>query len=205
LKPYFEEDGIVIYCGDCREVLPSLNGEADVDALITDPPYGLGIAAQLFTGARKRMERRDWDSSTFSGIGEILRYGGIQVIWGGNYYALPPSRLWLCWYKPDAPPSMAHCELAWTNLDGNTRLLSHSIAATNGERVGHPTQKPEAVMRWTINEAAPNCRTVLDPFCGSGTILKAAKDLGRRALGIDIEEKYCEIAAKRLSQGVLQF
>jgi site-specific DNA-methyltransferase (adenine-specific) len=179
-----------------------------VDSLITDPPYGCGYAANPIVGKGKSESNHAaqlWDFEAFREIEMILRFGKTQVIWGGNYYALPPRRRWLCWYKPDAPPSMAHCELAWTNLDGNTRLITHSIAATNGERVGHPTQKPEAVMRWTIQQTAPDAKSILDPFCGSGTTLKAAKDLGMRAIGIEIEERYCELAAKRLSQEVFQF
>ncbi len=176
------------------------------DALVTDPAYGIGFAAQPTNYQRAKGHKpEEWDDETFAEIDMLLKFGESQVIWGGNDYKLPLSRGWLCWYKPDAPPSMAHCELAWTNRDANTRLIIHSIAATNGERVGHPTQKPEAVMRWTIQQTSAECRQVLDPFAGSGTTLIAAKNLGKSAIGIEIDEKYCEIAAKRLSQEVLQF
>jgi len=125
------------------------------------------------------------------------------VIWGGNYYALPPSRGWLSWFKPDAPPSMANFELAWTNRDCNARQISHSISATNGERVGHPTQKPERVMRWTIEQAG-NPATILDPFMGSGTTGVAAMQLGRKFIGIEIEPKYFDIACKRIEDAQRQ-
>lgn len=94
--------------------------------------------------------------------------------------------------------------MAWTNQDRNARLITCTISATNAERVGHPTQKPLAVMMWCLNQF-PNAHTILDPFMGSGTTLVAAKQLGRRCVGIEIEEKYAEIAAKRLEQEMLPF
>lgn len=203
MKPYYEESGITIYHGDCREILPSL---PKVDAVITDPPYGIGFAAQPTKWQRRHGEIAvSWDDTTVSSDVLMLpSIASVVAIWGGNYYPLPCSRGWLTWFKPDAPPSMGSVELAWTNQDQNTRQISHSISATNGERIRHPTQKPLAVMKWTMTQLPP-MELVLDPFMGSGTTLRAAKDLGRKAIGIEIEEKYCEIAANRLRQEVLQF
>lgn len=110
-----------LYLGDCFALLDEL---PRVAAVVTDPPYGLGIAKQLFTGARKRMGRENWDDAPVSGLDLIRALGTVQVVWGGNYYALPQTRGWLSWFKPDAPPSMAHFELAWTNLDKNARQIS---------------------------------------------------------------------------------
>jgi DNA modification methylase len=202
-KPYYDDGhGIVIYHGDCRTILPHL---PKVDLVLTDPPYGIGFAAQPTTGQRKRGQKPEsWDDMTFRGVDSILSAGHDCIIWGGNYYSLPTRRGWLCWYKPDAPPSMGSFELAWTSREQNTRQISWSIAATNQERVGHPTQKPLAVISWCLS-FFPEANTIIDPFMGSGTTLRAAKDLGRKCIGIEIEEKYCEIAVKRLSQEVLSF
>jgi DNA modification methylase len=202
ITPYYEEDGITIYHGDCREILPYL---PKVDLVLTDPPYGIGFAAQPTKWQRAKGKAPEtWDDSAFDGIADILGMGTVQIAWGGNYYSLPPSRGWLCWYKPDAPPSMGSFELAWTNQDRNSRLITCSISATNAERVSHPTQKPLAVLLWTLNQFA-ECQTILDPFMGSGTTLVAAKRLGRKAIGIEIEERYCDVAIDRLRQDVLPF
>ena len=125
-------------------------------------------------------------------------------IWGGNYFSLPVSRGWLVWVKPDANGTIGKAELAWTTEDRIIYYISHSIAATNAERNGHPTLKPLRVISWSLG-LFPDSQTILDPFAGSGTTLRAAKDLNRKAIGIEREEKYCEIAALRMSQEVLQF
>lgn len=200
MKPYYEEAGITIYHGDCREILPTL---PKVDLVLTDPPYGIGFAAQPTKWQRLAGKTAEsWDDITVDGLLEICSIGRIQVIWGGNYYPLPPSRGWLCWYKPDAPPSMASFELAWTNQDRNARMFNCSISQTNPERVGHPTQKPLALIAWCLSQF-PDVKTCIDPFMGSGTTLVACKKAGIQCIGIERKEKYCEIAAKRLAQGVL--
>lgn len=139
MTPYYEHAGITIYCGDSREVLPTL---APVDIIHTDPPYGISFAAEPTKWRRRAGHKaEDWDNETIADLAALLAIGKIQIVWGGNYYPLPSSRGWLCWAKPDAPPSMGSFELAWTNQDRNTRLITHSISATNAERVGHPTQE----------------------------------------------------------------
>jgi len=189
-------EGVEVWFGDCREVLPTLGR---VDAVVTDPPYGISFAAQPTKWQRRAgMVAVGWDSSTIDDLHLILLHGTIQVVWGGNYYPLPPSRGWLSWFKPDAPPSMGSVEFAWTNQNRNSRQISVSISATNAERVGHPTQKPLAVMLWTLREFE-NAWTILDPFMGSGTTGVAAVKLGRRFIGIEIDEGYFNIACRRIS------
>jgi len=200
--PYYESEGITIYCADNARVLPSL---PPCDLLLTDPPFGIGFAAQPTTGQRKRGQAREsWDDAPAEEWTLLLarKLCERQIIWGGNYFGLPRSRCWLSWYKPDAPPSMGNVEYAWTNLDQNSRQIEQSIAATNAERVGHPTQKPLRVMGWALQQAG-EVRTILDPWMGSGTSLVAAKLAGVRAIGIEANEEYCKLAVRRLAQGVL--
>lgn len=208
MTPYYEHGGVTIYHGDCLGVLEHLAphyGERLFDLLLTDPPYGIGFAAQPTKWQRRAKQQPEgWDDSTAGERVAMARsMARRQIIWGGNYYDLPPSRCWLSWYKPDAPPSMGDVEYAWTNLNQNSRQISHSISATNRERVGHPTQKPEPVIMWALTQAPQNVRTVLDPFMGSGTTLVVAKRLGKSCVGIEREERYCEIAARRLQQEAL--
>jgi site-specific DNA-methyltransferase (adenine-specific)/modification methylase len=185
-----------LYLGDCMQLLSTL---PHVDAVITDPPYGIGFAAQPTDYQRLRgMQPAEWDNAPVADLSAVLERGRVQLVWGGNYYPLPPSRGWLCWFKPDAPPSMAHFELAWTNQDKNSRMIVHSIAATNGERIGHPTQKPLRVMQWSLDQAGPDVQTVLDPFMGSGTTGVACVDMGRRFIGVEINPAYFQMACDRI-------
>lgn len=180
--------------GDCREILPTLG---KVDAVVTDPPYGIGFAAQPTKWQRRAGQAPEaWDDQTVD-LSAVIGHADISVIWGGNYYSLPPSRGWLSWFKPDAPPSMASIELAWTNRNANARQITCSIGATNAERVGHPTQKPLAVMLWTLRQI-DEASTILDPFMGSGTTGVACVKLGRKFIGVEIEPKYFDIACKRI-------
>lgn len=181
-----------LYCGDCMEVLPTLG---KVDAVITDPPYGLG---KRLSGGR--MKNPEWDlyAADTSILPDVP-----SIIWGGNYFPLPPSRCWLVWFKRDSAKTMADCELAWTSFDSNAKVFDWTIAATNAERVGHPTQKPLALMRWCIEQAG-NPQTILDPFMGSGTTGVAAVQLGRSFIGIEREPKYFDIACRRIEQAVAQ-
>lgn len=193
-----------LYLGDCYEVLGQLGS---VDCVVTDPPYGIGFAGQPTKWQRRAGHApKAWDDKPAEAIAEIAALGARQAVWGGNYYPLPPSRGWLSWFKPDAPPSMASFELCWTNLDQNARQIVHSIGATNAERVGHPTQKPRAVMEWTLQQIGAT-GLVLDPFMGSGTTGVACANLGHPFIGIEIDERYFEIACGRIeaaqSQGRL--
>lgn len=201
-RAYYDRCGVTIYHADCRHVLPFLGR---FDLLLTDPPYGIGFAAQPTNYQRAKGQKREtWDNDTVEEwlIGMARAKAERQIIWGGNYYELPRARCLLSWYKPDAPPSMGNVEYAWTNLNQNSRQISHSISATNAERIGHPTQKPLRVIAWTLQQAG-DVQTILDPWAGSGTTGVAAKSLGKGAVLIEREERYCEIAARRLAQDVL--
>lgn len=198
-------EGVVLFNADCREVLPTLGR---FDAVVTDPPYG--IASLWKVGSEKHgwkkakseaVIRNEWDKEPppkelFDAIRSMSK---TQVIWGGNYFNLPPSRCWLVWNKPERNFSLAEAELAWTNIDAVVRVIDASRSEFG--RV-HPTQKPITVMRFSIDKAGG--KSVLDPFMGSGTTGVAAVKLGRQFTGIEIEPKYFDIACRRISEALKQ-
>lgn len=204
-----------LYLGDCMDILPTLD---KVDAVITDPPYGIGIdramAASSGTKSGGMMAKKGvyiasgWDDAPMSlELAELIIGKGNQVIfWGGNYYGLPPSQCWLVWDKR-VNGNFADCELAWTNMKKPVRkfewMWNGMLRQGQEERNGHPTQKPLALMAWCI-EQAENPQTILDPFMGSGTTGVAAIQMGRKFIGIEREPKYFEIACKRIEQAVAQ-
>jgi DNA modification methylase len=194
-EPYRRKEVIgdaTLYLGDCRDILPTLGR---VDAVVTDPPYGLAEKLQGGTWGKK-FAGADYDWDARAPAAEM--FGNVpSIVWGGNYIRLPPSRCWLVWYKRDAVPTMASCELAWTNFDANARVFDWTIAATNAERVGHPTQKPLALMKWCLG-FLPDAHTILDPFMGSGTTGVACAKMGRRFIGIERDERYFDIACDRI-------
>jgi site-specific DNA-methyltransferase (adenine-specific) len=204
VKPYYDCDGITIYHGDCREILPTL---PKCDLLLTDPPYGLG--ERLHNGGTwstnpiyDAMLEWDLDPVDINLLSMFISLCEKSIVWGGNYFPLPVSRRWLAWKKINTMPTMADFELAWCSFDGNAKQYE-AIRNPDGKRV-HPTQKPLALMRWCLS-FAPDAKTILDPFMGSGTTLVAAKREGRKAVGIELEERYCEAAVKRLQQAVFDF
>ena len=208
-KPYYEHAGIVIYNADCREILPHL---PKVDLVLTDPPYGIGACnrsdggvGSIASGSRF-YGRESWDLIPIEQgtIDLAISLAKDRIVWGGNYYSLPPSPCWLVWDRMQRDFTFADAEMAWTNLKKAVRLYSFSRGQLVAEGKLHPTQKPLSLMVWSIRHSGTS-GLILDPFMGSGTTLVAAKLLGRRAIGIEIEEKYCEIAAKRLSQEVMDF
>lgn len=214
--PYYDEEGITIYNADCRQVLPFLQR---FDLLLTDPPYGILNLESGETKAVRKSPRASgsgklknrmintadfaWDSYAPSvGVLEAMRdIADTQIIWGCNYFELPPCRGVLVWDKCQPWENFSQVELAWTNLERPAAIFKHDKSNIDGKV--HPTQKPSALMKWCIGLAGDAVETIVDPFMGAGTTLVAAKLEGRKAVGIEISEKYCEAAAKRLAQKTL--
>jgi site-specific DNA-methyltransferase (adenine-specific)/modification methylase len=201
----------VLYLGDCLEVMPTLG---KVDAVVTDPPYGIGAYSTGKMGGgvlakQSTYDATDWDdkAASIEQIQMMRQYSDWQIIFGGNYFNLPPARCWLIWDKENGNNNFADCEMAWTNLDKAVRLvrwLWHGMIRKGDDVREHPTQKPEGVMRWCINHLPDNAQTILDPFMGSGTTGVACVNLGRKFIGIELEEKYFDIACKRIDQAQRQ-
>lgn len=193
-----------LYLGDCSEVLPDLS---KVDAVITDPPYGINVGSMSMGTGKKAtgFARFDWDSQAPGEqlIRALLNSANVSIIWGGNYFSLPPSGCWLAWDKVQKF-SGADLELAWTNLTKPTKAFRMSrIEAYGSIQKQHPTQKPVELMSWCIDQAG-NPHTILDPFMGSGTTGVAAIQMGRRFIGIEKELTYFDIACKRIEQAAAQ-
>lgn len=184
-----------LYLGDCREIIPAL---LPVDAVVTDPPYGIGFGRKHTKwSANRGTVLGEWDTEA-SDVAFLTDLAKDVIIWGGERFGLPVHRGWLAWVKPDAPPTFSSMEFAWTNREKPARHIVHSISATNAERVGHPTQKPVRVMEWCLGFL--EAQTVLDPFMGSGTTGVACARLGRKFIGIEIEPRYFDIACERIKR-----
>ena len=203
-----------LYLADCRDVLPTLSR---VDACVTDPPYGIGADKNLRANKRHgaaAVASRDygfgtWDSQPVDPalLNQAIGMAAEAIVWGGNYFELPPSSCWLVWDKDNGDNGYADCELAWTNLPIAVRKIKwrwmgmlQQVMADKEERV-HPTQKPLEVMRWCLSFVTG---TVLDPFMGSGTTGVACARLGRRFIGVEIEPRYFDIACRRIEQAQRQ-
>ncbi len=206
-----------LYLGDCREILPLL---PKVDAVVTDPPYGIGVDATMHkqsgskhgkaAAAKRSYDLTDWDSSPPDKelIDLLLSKAGNSILFGGNYFELPPSRCWLVWDKENGGNAFADAEMAWTNLEKPVRLKRHlwnGMLRKGGEERGpHPTQKPLEVMVWCLEQLPRDSVTILDPFMGSGTTGVACAKLGRKFIGIELEQKYFDIAVKRIDDAYRQ-
>jgi len=209
IRPYYEADGITIYHGDCLDILPQLD---KVDLVLTDPPYGI----ERFKGVEKETSGVFAKKGTFKNASKwnnlkpdgallykIRDAGKYQVIFGGNNFDLPTSEYFIIWDKKQGMPNFARCEYAWVSPNSKipAKIFEYPITKLNHSRWNHPAEKPLPLIKYIINLFEGKADgLILDPFMGSGTTLVAAKQLGRKAIGIEIEEKYCEIAVRRLGQ-----
>lgn len=202
-----------LYRGDCRDILPTLGR---VDAVVTDPPYGINMAGG-FSGAggfsapiKRREYEGSWDSNRPSAdlFLSILSAANDHIVWGGNYFSdlLPVSQKWLFWDKLQTMPTFSDGELAWTSLSGSSTKKfvynGNGLHAKEKDRE-HPTQKPIQLMQWCLG-FLPTAETILDPFMGSGTTGVACVNLGRKFIGIEMEQTYFDIACRRIEQAYKQ-
>jgi site-specific DNA-methyltransferase (adenine-specific) len=199
VKPYYQDKWVKIYHGDCREILPQL--DVKVDLVLTDPPYGITDA--------------EWDKVPSREIfSEIFRISERQIIFGGHFFNLPTRDGWIIWNKMPFLKTGNQAELIWTsflkknqivdfryagNVIGNTNKPDYRI-----KRVDFTSQKPIAFIEYLIKTFTVEGDLILDPFLGSGTTVIACKKLNHCAIGIEIREECCEIAAKRCSQEVME-
>lgn len=190
-----------LYLADCMDVMPHLGS---VDAVVTDPPYGIGITKSNRLAVSRGMGGKNWDDEPIGPdvIAQMRGMSEYQIIWGGNYFDLPPTRAPLVWDKNNAGRDFADFELAWTNIDMVARRIILRPMNMDGGKV-HPTQKPIQVMQWCLG-FLPSSQTILDPFMGSGTTGVACVKEGRSFIGIELDEEYFEIACKRIKEAYAQ-
>ena len=214
MKPYYQDEWVTIYHGRWQDIPFPLF----FSLVLTDPPYGIK-RDKGFTGhggfgkpiARRKYDN-NWDGDRPSGedLRKLAAMGENAIIWGGNFFAdlLPRSTHWIFWDKMQTMPSFSDGELAWTNIKrksvAKVTIQWNGLLGRESGRF-HPTQKPLKLMEWCIDRYSAKGDLIFDAYAGSGTTGRAAKNLGRHCIMVEMEEKDCEIAAKRCAQEVLEF
>lgn len=209
--------------GDCLELMKQLPDKC-IDLVLTDPPYGIGqdkdqerksgYKGKRQLGVRKGYGFSNWDNEVPNKeyFEQMMRISKNQIFFGGNYFAhlIPPSSCWIVWDKDNGANDFADCELAWTSFDTAIRKFKWKWHGMLQEQMGkhkefrqHPTQKPVKLFEWILSKYSKETDIILDPYAGSGTTGRAAKNLGRPFILFEKEPSYCEIANKRLEQEVL--
>lgn len=189
-----------LWLGDCKAVLPML-APGIADAVVTDPPYGIGITRSHRLATSRGMGGGTWDDEP-ADMSWLLPMNLPAIVWGGNYFDLPPARGFLVWDKNNAGRDFADCEQAWTNLDMVARRIIQQPMNMDGGKL-HPAQKPIRVIKWCL-DFLPDARTILDPYMGSGTTLIACIRTGRNGIGIERDPKYFDLACRRVEREVSQ-
>ena len=219
-EPFYADEWVTIYHGDSREIMPHLK---PFDLLLTDPPYGINLGiegkctkerrAQVRASSSRKAQCIDWpdDWDDQPAPPEMIQAARAlckrQIIFGGNFFDLPPTSCLLVWDKDNGNSSFADGEVAWSNLKGAVRIKRHrwhGMLRKGNEAKMHPSQKPLEVMAWALKQAG-EVQTVLDPWMGGGTTLRACKDAHVHCVGIERERKYCEIAVDRMAQTTMGF
>ncbi|MFA7218857.1 MAG: DNA methyltransferase [Dehalococcoidales bacterium] len=210
MKPYYEENGIKIFCRDCMDAMKEMPDKA-FELAIVDPPYGININNNM--GRRKGDKASDykkvkWDDKPPSAeyFKELFRVSKNQIVWGANYFTMPPTKCFIVWRKPQISEqvSFSMCEYAWASFDATSKEWIGMSA--EDDRI-HPTQKPVALYKWLLKNYAKKGDRILDTHLGSGSSAIAAYDMGFELTGYEIDKDYFEAATERIkrhmSQGVL--
>lgn len=197
-----------LWLGDCREVLPTLDR---IDAVVTDPPYGIDFeysGGMTASGGWHQFEKIGWDQHRPDKevLLLLLTHSKHQIIWGGNYFTdiLPPTMQWLIWDKGQRDFSLGDFEMAWSSQQRGSRIIAYSRAQALRDGKEHPTQKPIAVMAWCLKQLPSNCRTIFDPYMGSGSTGVACVILGKCFFGCELEPRYFDIACRRIEAAYRQ-
>ena len=200
-----------LFLGDCLDIMPTLG---KVDAVVTDPPYGLGIDGQKESvcrnpkQSRKGYDFKGWDATAPVAhvFDSIFLMSDAQIIWGGNYFQDKIHKIgrgWLIWDKGQHGLTMSDGEAAYCSLDKPLRIFTKNRAALLSDGAAHPTQKPVSLMKWCL-EQLPDAQTILDPFMGSGSTLVACAKMGKSGIGIELDETYFDIACRRIEEAYRQ-
>jgi DNA modification methylase len=207
-------EDIILYHADCMDIIPKISTLFDFDAIVTDPPYGLGEKVVDGKQMGRLLAKRDnqmnkmceWDKTAPQGIiDSLLKLLKPTIIWGGNYFQLPPSRQWLMWDKGNSMRNRSFAEgemaWAWCSFDGNLRIKTYNplLESLNNKKY-HPTQKPLEIMNWCLSKLPKDCKVVFDPFMGSGTTGVAAIKAGMKFIGIEKDKDYFDVAVKRIKE-----
>lgn len=187
-----------LYCGDCNDIIPTLS---KVGAVVTDPPYGINISNNPI---RHKYKKKEWDKNPLNKeqIELLFKHSTYQIIWGGNYFDIPPCKGFFIWDKVQPENfSLAMCEMAWTNIPKPAKIFKFRVI---GYEKVHPTQKPVPLMEWCINKLPSEVNSILDPFMGSGTTGVACAKLGKKFIGIEQDKEYFDLACKRIDDAYKQ-
>jgi site-specific DNA-methyltransferase (adenine-specific)/modification methylase len=201
-----EKENYTLYLGDCLEIMSELE---QVDAVITDPPYGIGVQNNYTVGGRddKKKESFSWDNTAPSNLcfDMIKDISKRQIIWGANYFNCFSDGGAIIWDKLQPLPDSSQCEIA--SISGYKKVFKYEQRWTNfvnTKETTHPTEKPVSLFKWLLDNFTEPAATILDPFMGSGTTGVACAQLGRKFIGIEIDPDYFEIARKRIETACAQ-
>lgn len=212
MKSYFKKN-ISIYNTDCLEYMKNFPDKY-FDISIVDPPYGIGysklVGIKKESDGFKKRESSDWDLFVPSEeyFYELFRVSKNQIIWGGNYFNLPPTRCYIIWDKVQRI-DQADCEMAWTSFDSSARIFSYCRGNESGfapclKGVSkqfaniHPTQKPVALYKWLLKKYAHKGQKILDTHGGSFSSAVACYEMGFDFYGTEINEEYFQKAVERI-------